>query len=272
MLESVHDTAPIDCVRWIVYSPKEGRTPIAYFGAYDGERFRKFIRTIPDDPADVPTNFGTVDAKYDNLFMADNYFERFLFMGLNASSRNLEVHGKSKAARRSEYDGETEYLGHKACRFLREGKVRRFESIFVPEPVDMVVQCKISSVTSGAVFAEFRVEELGDIDGVFYPSKGRYYEPESGRSYSFRVLSAEPLDERERGAWFPDWPGGTYVRDFVTESHREVPRTPAELKKLKESLPLPRAIRFLLIGGIVGGFPLVAIVAVLVWGKYRKRA
>lgn len=217
ILKSKSDTHPMPWISWLVHSEKEGQTPLASFFVYDGKNSYRFLRGEPRGPNGSPRNFGLIEPGYDNTFLIENYFERILFLKINASSLNLDSIKRSDSSNEYRFIKETVYLGRKALEFERvrvPGKIVNIATVLL-EPCYMVVSYKTISIPTNTILAELKVDELHLFEGVVYPSRGRYSELESKRSYTFQVTSVERLTDHVRSHWLPPWPEDTDVQDVV---------------------------------------------------------
>lgn len=218
---------PLGRVSWVVRSKSPGQTPISSFFVFDGKNSRRFLRGDSKD-AGRSENIGIVAAGYHNTYLLDNYFERILFMKLNGSSRNLEAINPSKSASEYQFVKEVEVLGRQGWLFERvwvPGQLKT-TTVVLDEPVAMVVSHQVLSLPDNRVLAEFQVEELSRFEESFYPSKGKYSETESGRSYQFEVTSVSKSKEDSGADWTPDWPKNTRVSHQATQKATRVESQP----------------------------------------------
>lgn len=73
------------------------------------------------------------------------------------------------------------------------------------------------------------VLEIAPFEDLFYPSKGRSFDPacdriKHDRVYEYEVESVSRVSERERTTWVPDWPAGTCVFTFP-DGYRRIAHT-----------------------------------------------
>ncbi len=268
---------PLPLVSWIVRSNEKGRVPVASFFVYDGKNYYRFLRGKPLDVNLVPVNFGLIDAGYNNSYLVENTFERILFMKLNGSSMNLDSIMRSKSSTKYRYVKDIDYLGYDAKEFVYEsvpGQIKHITTV-VTKPECMVVNFKIFSIPNNEVIAEYHIDEIGYSDGLYYPCRGGYTELESKREYLFNVFLAKKLSNECRETWIPQWPGGTDVRDIVSNAVFTVERTPEEIINLMEIRPktpqsmsnMAFSIKFFL---FTNGILLIAL-AIYIKIKRKKR-
>ncbi|MGL6227279.1 MAG: hypothetical protein ACRC10_11730 [Thermoguttaceae bacterium] len=204
-------------IKWTVWSEKAGLPSETLFYAYNGNKYHSFLRGKPNDPRLVPVHSGRIDAGFNNMYLVENYFERMLFLKLNGSSLNLDWFQKDTTISEYKYVKEVNSLGHTAYQYEYErvpGQLKNISTVIL-KPTCMVTHLQVVSVPAHSLLAEFKIEEIGEYKGHYYPKRGYYRETESKRRYSFEVTAVKTLEEADRKDWFPAWPEGTDVRNVM---------------------------------------------------------
>jgi hypothetical protein len=123
------------------------------------------------------------------------------------------------------------------------------------------------------------VTSIGTIGSIAYPAAGRYQQAAYGqvaaREYEFNVIGVEVLTEEDRKNWFPEWPGGTLVRDQINRTSTTVPFSTAqmselELERLKDS-SMTGGVKLKRLALVVFNVALLATIGWILW-KRRTRS
>ena len=109
-----------------------------------------------------------------------------------------------------------------------------------PEPIYMRWKSTVTSSREGSsrIDSDMEVLELASVDGVVYPSKGRFSHSNYSnykfgrvfsyaRIYEYEVESVERIPEQRRETWVPEYPPGTSVFCSENQQSRSIAHTRA---------------------------------------------
>ncbi len=189
----------------------------------------------------------------------ENGFDRFLHLGASGVSELMPNGFPSPY--RFEFAGTAQAHGVLCYKFV--GSLDKapyvFEVLITPPPQSLVVSSVAKEVASTAVFEKYLVHEIGEFEGIKYPSKGEYERFPSGiagyRHYTFQVanVSRTPAEKIDSGELMVSFPPGTSVQDQLTGKNYGIPfDDPNALEKavfLKDT-PAPKMTNYWLLANI----------------------
>jgi hypothetical protein len=225
-LESVETRPQRVWVQWSDSANEKGRT-LSYFLDSDGTNTRRFRLSNLEtgkwsDAHIVPWQ--------DWASFEENVFDRFLH--LNASGLPQVMPGVPPPnPYRYELVGASEVLGELV--YEMTGSFDRSPYIIevkVGAPSNSIVVSSVTKeIATGKVIEEYLVEEIGEFEGVKFPSKGKYVRQPSGiagyRHYEFSVTGVTRLsiEQTRSGELFRNFPPGTTVQDQISGKNYDIP-------------------------------------------------
>jgi hypothetical protein len=253
------------------------------FVAYSAGETATFQREQPDEGR---YSDGVIVPNEDWTAYDENIFDRFLCTNLNGVQQYFDPNWalSSKLDRQWEVAQELEAMG-RAVYVLRGYNVRQdidYEVHVTGDPdyvtIRRMARLRKKPMSEPVVLME--VTSIQQVDGIIYPSAGRYIEPGSGFAprieYEFTVTSVESLSDAARDEWRPAWPAGTGVMDRVNNKNFTIPHDERVLREIQlqraKQVPAPE-------GGMSTGrwtvlflnaSVIVVIAIILLWRRLHR--